>query len=59
MQLQISSRRKTGAGNPESLRLEFREKISVNNFGQNNTENNTSGPLYGGEGQIFLYYENY
>ena len=45
MQFQISSRRETGKGIPESSRLEFIEKFSANNFALSDAENNTSGLL--------------
>ena len=37
--------RKTGKETPESSRLEFKEKFSVNNFALSDAEDNTSGPL--------------
>ena len=36
---------KTGKEIPESLRLEFKEKFSGNNFALSDAEDNTSGPL--------------
>ena len=36
---------KTGKKIPESSRLEFLEKLSANNFGLSDVENNTSGSL--------------
>ena len=36
---------KTGKETPESSRLEFLEKFSVNNFALSDAEDNTSGPL--------------
>ena len=36
---------KTGKEIPESSRLEFLEKFSVNNFALSDAEDNTSGPL--------------
>ena len=36
---------KTGKEIPESLRLEFLEKFSANNFALSDAEDNTSGPL--------------
>ena len=44
MQFQISSRRKKGKEMPESSRLEFLEKFSVNNFALSDAEDNTSEP---------------
>ena len=43
MQFRISSR--TGKEMPESLRLEFIEKFSGNNFALSDVQDNTSGPL--------------
>ena len=39
---------RTGKEIPESSRLEFLEKFSVNNFALSDADNNTSGPLNGG-----------
>ena len=36
---------KTGKETPESLRLEFKEKFSANNFALSDAEDNTTGPL--------------
>ena len=36
---------KTGKKTPESLRLEFNEKFSANNFALSDAEDNNSGPL--------------
>ena len=36
---------KTGKETPESSRLEFKEKLSVNNFALSDAEDKTSGPL--------------
>ena len=36
---------KTGKETPESSRLEFKEKFSVNNFALSDAEDNTSGPM--------------
>ena len=36
---------KTGKETPESSRLEFKEKVSANNFALSDAEDNTSDPL--------------
>ena len=45
MQLQISSRGKTGKATPVSSRLELLEKFLASNFVSLDAEDNTSGPL--------------
>ena len=40
---------KTSKEMPESSRLEFLEKFSANNFALSDAEDNTSGPLNGGD----------
>ena len=45
MQFQISSRRENRQRDPESSRLEFKEKFSGNNFALSDAEDNTSGLL--------------
>ena len=43
MQFQISSRKEAGKEIPESLRLEFLEKFSANNFALSNAEDKKGG----------------
>ena len=40
---------KTGKGPPESSRFKFLEKLSPNNFGLSDAEDNISGPLNRGD----------
>ena len=45
MQFEINSKGKTCKGIQEPSRLEFLEKLLVNNFALSDAEDNTSGPL--------------
>ena len=44
---------------PESIRLEFLEKFSANNFALSDAEDNNSGLLNRGGKQIYLFWEHY